>query len=58
MSPLLCYLQPRLSLPTPAQTETGDYATASGNTEVIKELDKGKESGRKRKAYRQGQGDR
>jgi len=45
-------------LPTPAQTETGNWATASGNTEVIKELDKGKESGRKRKAYRQGQGDR
>jgi len=48
MSPLLRYLQPRLSLPTPAQTEIGDCATTSVNTEVIKELDKGKENGRKK----------
>lgn len=38
MSPLLHYLQPKLSLPTPAQTEipVGECATASANTEVTK----------------------
>lgn len=31
MSLLLCYLQPRLSLPIPAQTEIVECATASVN---------------------------
>ena len=48
---LLCCLQPTLSLPTPTQTEMGEYATASVNAEVTRELDKGKENSRKRKAY-------
>jgi len=50
-SPLLCYLLPRLSLPTPAQTDVGDCtcATASANAEVARELDKGKENSRKRR---------
>ena len=48
---LFHYLQHWLLSPTPAQTKTGECAIASVNAEVTKELEKGKENSRKRKAY-------